>query len=115
MIDLDITVVRLTYAVLPGFLSRRAGAIINIASIVGIVPELLNGVYGGTKAFVIAFRRSLYKEFAASNIRVQVVLPGATATAFWEIAGTPLEEVPREMVMNAGRNGGLRTFRLRSG
>jgi short-subunit dehydrogenase len=102
MIGLNVTaLVRLTYAALPGFLKRGGGAIINIASVVGIVPELLNGVYGGTKAFVIAFSRSLHKEFAGRNIRVQVVLPGATATDFWDIAGTPLQQVPPEMVMNA--------------
>lgn len=102
MIDLNVTsLVRLTYAVLPGFLERGGGAIINIASVLGIVPELLNGVYGGTKAFVIAFSRSLHKEFGEKNIRVQVVLPGATATDFWGTAGTPLQQVPREMVMKA--------------
>jgi short-subunit dehydrogenase len=102
MIALNVTaLMRLTYAVLPGFLKRGGGAIINIASVLGIAPELLNGVYGGTKAFVIAFSRSLHKEFAGNNIRVQVVLPSATATDFWEIAGTPLHQVPREMVMNA--------------
>ena len=102
MIHLNVTtLVRLTCAVLPGFLERGGGAIINIASVLGIVPELLNGVYGGTKAFVIAFSRSLHKEFAEKNIRVQVVLPGATATDFWDTAGTPLQQVPREMVMKA--------------
>jgi len=102
MIDLNATaLVRLTYAVLPGFLKRGGGAIINIASVLGIVPELLNGVYGATKAFVIAFSRSLHKEFAERNIRVQVVLPGATATDFWGTAETPLQQIPREMVMNA--------------
>jgi uncharacterized protein len=102
MIDLNvIALVRLTYAVLPAFINRGGGVIINIASVLGIVPELLNGVYGGTKAFVLAFSRSLHKEFAERNIRVQVVLPGATATDFWEIAGTPLEQVPSKMVMKA--------------
>jgi uncharacterized protein len=102
MIDLNIAaIVRLTYAVLPAFLERRNGAIINMGSIVGIVPELLNGVYGGTKAFVLAFSRSLNREFADRNIRVQAVLPGATATDFWDIAETPLSQVPGEFVMNA--------------
>jgi len=80
---------------------RRGGAIINIASVVGIVPELLNGVYGSTKAFVLAFSRSLQREFSGSKMRVQVVLPGATATDFRQIAGSPLEQVPSEMVMKA--------------
>ncbi|HEX4170654.1 MAG TPA: SDR family oxidoreductase [Bryobacteraceae bacterium] len=83
LIDLNVTaLMRLTYAALPGFLKRGGGAIINIASVVGIVPELLNGVYGGTKAFVLVFSRSLHKEFAQKNIRVQAVLPGLTATDF---------------------------------
>jgi len=102
MIDLNVTaMVRLTYAVLPGFLKRRGGVIINVASVLGIVPELLNGVYGASKAFVIAFSRSLHKEFADDRIRVQVVVPGATATNFWNVAGTSLKEVPQEAVMNA--------------
>src|SRR5262249_20180070 len=102
LIDLNVTaLVRLTYAALPAFIKRGNGAIINIGSIVGIVPEILNGVYGGTKAFVLAFTRSLQREFAASNIRIQAVLPGATATDFWDLAGTPLEQVPSEAIMNA--------------
>src|SRR5215204_3098805 len=69
-------------------LERGAGSIINIASVVGIAPEVLNGVYGGSKAFVLAFSLSLHKEFAAKNIRIQAVLPGATATEFWGLSGT---------------------------
>src|SRR5215469_10261133 len=101
MINLNVTaLVHLTYAVVPAFLKRGGGTIINVASVVGIVPELLNGVYGATKAFVIAFSRSLHKEFAERKIRAQAVLPGATATEFWDLAGTPLEQVQPEMVMN---------------
>ena len=100
MVELNVTaLVRLSYAVLPAFLNRGSGSIINVASVVGIVPEILNGVYGGTKAFVIAFSRSLHKEFGPRGIRIQAILPGATATDFWDIAGTPLDQVPREMVM----------------
>lgn len=102
MITLNVSALtRLTYAAVPGFVSRGTGAIINIASIVGIAPEVLNGVYGGSKAFVLAFTLSLQKELAEANIRIQAVLPGATATDFWGIAGTPLEHVPSEIVMPA--------------
>jgi len=41
---------------------------------------MLNGVYGGSKAFVMAFSQSLHHELAAQGLRVQAVLPGATAT-----------------------------------
>ncbi|HEV7306572.1 SDR family oxidoreductase [Ensifer sp.] len=102
MITLNVSALtRLTYAAAPGFVARGAGTIINIASIVGVAPELLNGVYGGTKAFVVAFTLSLQKELAERNIRIQAVLPGATATDFWAIAGTPIEHVPSEIVMRA--------------
>ena len=102
MITLNVTALtRLTYAAVPGFVKRGTGAIINIASIVGIAPERLNGVYGASKAFVLAFSLSLQKELAEKNIRVQAVLPGATATDFWGIAGRPLEHLPSEIVMSA--------------
>ena len=102
MIDLNVTaLVRLTYAALPGFLKRGGGAIINIGSAAAIVPQLFNGVYNGTKAFILAFSRSLHKEFAEKNIRVQVVLPGMTATGFWGKAGISLQQLPSEMVMKA--------------
>ena len=102
MIELNVTaLMRLTYAAVPGFVGRGGGTIINIASIVAIAPELLNGVYGGTKAFVLAFSQSLKHELAEKNIRIQAVLPGATATEFWGIAGTPVEHLPNEIVMSA--------------
>ena len=45
MIDLNVTALtRLTYAAVPGFVARGKGALINIASIVAIRPEQLNGV-----------------------------------------------------------------------
>jgi short-subunit dehydrogenase len=92
---------RLTYAVVPAFVRQGGGAIINMASIVGIAPEVLNGVYGASKAFVLAFSLSLHKELAESNVRVQAVLPGATATDFWELAGTPVDQLPSKIVMKA--------------
>jgi short-subunit dehydrogenase len=102
MIGLNVmALTRLTYAAVPGFVARGGGAIINIASIVAVAPEALNGVYGGSKAFVLAFSQSLKHELADKNIRIQVVLPGATATDFWGIAGTPVEHLPNEIVMSA--------------
>ncbi len=102
MITLNVrALTRLTHAAVPGFVARGGGTIVNIASIVGIAPETLNGVYGGTKAFVLALSQSLHKELAEKNVRVQVVLPGATATDFWGIAGVPVEHLPNEIVMRA--------------
>jgi hypothetical protein len=102
MIALNVSVLtRLAYAVAPAFVSRGSGTIINVSSVVAIAPELLNGAYGGSKAFVLAFSQSLQHELADKGVRVQAVLPGATATEFWNIAGTPLEHLPQSIVMSA--------------
>lgn len=100
MIELNVTALtRLAYAAAPGFVARGRGAIINIASIVGIAPEILNGVYGASKAFVLAFSQSLHHELAGKGVQIQAVVPGAIATDFWAVAGTPLEALPSQIVM----------------
>jgi len=102
MIELNVTALtRLTYAAAPAFVSRGKGAIINIGSVVGIAPEILNGVYGGTKAFVLGFSQSLHHELAGKGVRVQAVLPGATATDFWAVGGLPVENLDPNIVMPA--------------
>jgi short-subunit dehydrogenase len=100
MIDLNVTALtRLTYAAAPAFVERGGGTIVNISSAVAIAPELLNGVYGGTKAFVLAFSLSLKKELAERGVRVQAVLPGAVETNFWDVAGKPVDQLPSRIVM----------------
>ena len=92
---------RLTYAAVPGFVARGAGTLVNIASIVAVSPETLNGVYGGSKAFVLALSQSLQHEVGDKGVCVQAVLPGATATEFWGIAGLPVQHLPSAIVMTA--------------
>jgi uncharacterized protein len=102
MIKLNVVALtRLTYAITPGFVARGGGSIINIASIVAIAPEILNGVYGGTKAFVLAFTQSLHHELASKGVKVQAVMPGATRTEFWDVAGVPVEHLDQGIVMSA--------------
>ncbi|WMJ69683.1 SDR family oxidoreductase [Stenotrophomonas sp. 24(2023)] len=102
LITLNVTApTRLAYAAVPGFVQRGQGAIINIASIVALAPELLNGVYGGSKAFLLAFSRSLKRELAGTGVHVQAVLPGATATEFWDVGGLPVSNLDPAIVMTA--------------
>ncbi|MDM7930260.1 SDR family NAD(P)-dependent oxidoreductase [Blastomonas fulva] len=102
MVSLNVeALMRLTYAVVPAFVARGRGTIVNIASIVAVAPEVLNGVYGGTKAFVLALSQNLRREMEGTGVKIQVVLPGATATDFWDIAGTPVEHLPGDIVMRA--------------
>ncbi|QAU48870.1 SDR family NAD(P)-dependent oxidoreductase [Bradyrhizobium guangzhouense] len=88
MIDVNITALtRLTYAAAPAFVARGKGAIINISSAVAIAVENLNGVYSASKSYVLSFGHSLQKDLADKGVRVQTVLPAATATEFWDVAG----------------------------
>ena len=102
MINLhNASVVELTHLLLPPMIDERSGGIINISSTVGISSEALNGVYGATKAYVLALGHSLQHELANKGIRIQTVLPGATATEFWDIAGYPHQNMPASVVMSA--------------
>lgn len=100
LINVNVTALtRLTRAAAPGMVARGAGAIINISSIVALKPELLNGVYGGSKAYVLALSQSLHHELGDKGVQVQAVLPGAIATPFWDRAGHAVDNLPAEWVM----------------
>ena len=88
MIALNVTALtRLTYAVAPAFVRRKAGTIVNIASVVGVAVEMLNGVYSASKSYVLSFGHALQRDLGDKGVRVQTVMPGATATEFWDVAG----------------------------
>jgi NAD(P)-dependent dehydrogenase (short-subunit alcohol dehydrogenase family) len=61
---------------------KDGGSIINIASINGVRPALMQGIYSITKAGVISLTKVFAKELAAYKIRVNAVLPGLTDTKF---------------------------------
>ncbi|WP_020183311.1 MULTISPECIES: SDR family oxidoreductase [unclassified Methylotenera] len=101
MISLNvIALTRLSAAITPGLITSGHGAIINIASIVALAPELLNGAYSGSKAYVVNFTQSMHLELADKGIRVQAVLPGAIDTPFWDKSGLPVNHLPAQIVMN---------------
>jgi short-subunit dehydrogenase len=100
MIQLNVVALtRLTLAASPAFVARKNGIIVNIASIAAVAPEILNGVYGGSKAYVVNFTQALHKEVGDKGVQVQAVLPGAISTEFWERAGTAVSNLPAQIVM----------------
>jgi short-subunit dehydrogenase len=91
---------RLTQAVLPGFLRRNSGTIINIASMIAVMPTPSGAGYSGSKAYVLNFTRSLQMELAKTGIIVQAVLPGPVRTEFFEACGLTAAPFPNELFMS---------------
>lgn len=101
MIQLNVVAVtHLAAAAAANFVAQGRGTLINIASVLALAPELFNGTYSGTKAFVLNLSQSLNKELGDKGVRVQVVLPGATRTEIWERSGTGIENIPQEIIMD---------------
>lgn len=88
---------RLASAVAPRFVRAGAGAIINIGSVVGLVPEFGLTVYGATKAFVLFLTQGLHLELGPKGVYVQAVLPAATRTEIWERSGRDVNALPAVM------------------
>jgi 2-hydroxycyclohexanecarboxyl-CoA dehydrogenase len=77
--------VRVCHAFLPAMIEAgRGGAIINVASDAGRVGSAGETVYAGAKGGVIAFTKSLARELARHQIRVNCVCPGPTDTPLFQ-------------------------------
>lgn len=95
-----VAVTQLAVAAATAFAARGRGTIINIASVLALAPELFNGAYSGTKAYVLNLTQALQQELNPAGVRVQAVLPGATRTALWDRAGIDVSNLPPEMLMD---------------
>ncbi len=95
LIRLNVTAVaRLARAAAGRFAAEGGGAIVNIASVVGLAPEFGATIYGATKAFVIYLSQSLQLELGKSGVYVQAVLPAATRTEIWDKGGRDVSTIP---------------------
>jgi len=81
MIELNTAAVsHLTAAVLPGMVERGAGAVLNVASILGHGPQPHNAAYAATKAFTITLSEAIHTELAGTGVSVTVLSPGPVRT-----------------------------------
>jgi NAD(P)-dependent dehydrogenase (short-subunit alcohol dehydrogenase family) len=71
-------------AIAPYFIERKAGRIINIASIAGPLAALTMPPYSVAKQGVITFTRIIAKELAPHGITVNAICPGVLYTDFWQ-------------------------------
>ncbi|MCM2396617.1 SDR family oxidoreductase [Rhizobium sp. S95] len=87
----------LTAAVLPAMLNRGHGSIINIASVLALLPEYSHGIYAATKSYVLTLSQSLHAEVGSRGVYVQAVLPAATRTEIYDRMGGDISKVPDVM------------------
>jgi short-subunit dehydrogenase len=82
------------------FARRGSGVIINIASVLALAPEMFDGVYSGSKAYLLNLSLKLARDVAERGVRVQAVLPGATRTEIWQRSGKDVDALLPGMVMD---------------
>lgn len=77
----------LTAAFLPGMVRVGSGAVLNVASTAGFLPNPGTATYGATKAFVISFSEAVHTEVSGTGVSVTSLCPGPVHTEFGETAG----------------------------
>jgi len=100
IIALNVTApTRLASAAAKAFVTRGEGAVVNIASVLALAPEMFDGVYSGTKAFVLNLSQGMSAQLADKGVYTQAVLPGATRTEIWARSGKDVDAFPEGFVM----------------
>lgn len=96
----------LTQAVVPSMRQGGGGKIVNVASINGLRPGRMQGIYSITKAAVISLTQTLAMELGRDNIQVNAIAPGLVKTKFARVIWEN-EDILNEMLRRtpAGRIG----------
>ena len=82
-------IMRVTKAVLPTMRRQGKGRIINMSSILGLIPSPYNAIYSASKHAIEGYSESLDHELRPLGIRVALVEPAYTRTSFEENLATP--------------------------
>ena len=93
------SVTHLSLAVLPNFVKRNSGTLINLGSVLSFFATPISASYSATKAHVMLFTLGLRDELANTGVRVQLVLPASTDTEIWDVAGIGVQNLKPGTVM----------------
>lgn len=98
-------VARIVNAVLPVMRGQKSGRIVNMSSILGLIPSPFNAFYASTKHAIEGYSESLDHEVRKFGIRVLLVEPGVTRTSFEEnltLADQPMAVYAEERSRSEG-------------
>jgi uncharacterized protein len=85
MIDLNVrALTELSHLFGSDMVARKAGKIMNVASVVAFMPGPKMATYFATKAFVLSFSQALSQEWARHGVQVMALCPGVTTSGFQE-------------------------------
>ncbi|MFE6165780.1 SDR family NAD(P)-dependent oxidoreductase [Streptomyces sp. NPDC056486] len=85
---------RLSRACLPGMIARGAGGIVNVSSLVAVLPKPRSATYAASKAFMSSLSESLSMEVARHGVHVTTLHTGLTRSGFHAAAGVPAGTLP---------------------
>jgi short-subunit dehydrogenase len=101
-------VLRVTSAVLPAMRRQRKGRIVNLSSVLGLIPAPYSALYASTKHAIEGYSESLDHELRTFGIRVVLVEPAYTRTSFGENLVRPDRSLDVYDAARADMNGVLR-------
>lgn len=79
-------------AIMRPMMKARAGKIINVTSVVGLIGNAGQTNYAASKAGIIGFSKSLAKELASRNININCIAPGFIQTAMTDVLSDQIKE-----------------------
>lgn len=87
-----------TKAVTRGMMKQRSGAIVNIASVIGLMGNAGQANYAASKGGVISFSKTVAKELASRNVRCNAVAPGFIRTAMTDALDPEVQGKMKELI-----------------
>jgi len=92
-----VALTELTRLLLPAMIERRYGRVLLVASVAGFQPGPHVAAYFASKAYVLSLGEALAYELRGTGVTVTTLCPGATATEFFDVAGTEKSIMARHL------------------